>query len=112
MPAVQAAVCIVVSLLIDRVGDRLLKEMGEFQRVVLIGEIHDCATILSPLLFPEASRLAAPNQNEEPRRRRKPISHLVQDSAAKLDRQSASLEWLGGFTELRVVGGADFAAFQ
>jgi len=66
----------VVSLLedpraIDRVGESLSKERDEHPQGVVMGELRDFEEILSSLLFPEASRLAAPNQNEEPRRRRK-----------------------------------------
>lgn len=66
----------VVSLLedpraIDRVGESLSKEVDEHPHGVVMGELRDFAEILSSLLFPETSRLAAPNQNGEPRRRRK-----------------------------------------
>jgi len=83
----------VVSLLEDpraiyRVGERLSKETDEHPQGVVMGELRDFAEILTPLLFPEASRLATPSQNEEPRRRRErpvasgPLPPLSSDPGA------------------------------
>ena len=69
----------VVSLLehsrsVGRVEEKLSKEMEESPRNALMGDLRDFVEILSPLLFPEPASLAAPSQDEEPRRRRQRLT--------------------------------------
>ena len=70
----------VVSLLddprpIERLKATLPKELDEPLRSLHMGDIRDFADILNPLLFPQSPPLARPNQDEEPRpRRRRPAS--------------------------------------